>query len=100
MLNDRPRCWIARDYLFFGLASVLEGFAKTEDADDTAGPVPFFAAAFLGFLISRLDLFWPLAISVSFNAVQFITRPLPDIGALLPWVRFPWQRARTDSMIV
>ena len=42
--------------LFFGLASALEGFAKTENADDTAGPIPFFAAASLGFLISRLDL--------------------------------------------
>ena len=43
------------NYRFFGLVPLVEGFAKTEDTEDAAGPVLFFAAAFLGFLNSRFD---------------------------------------------
>ena len=36
------------NYRFFGLVPLVEGFAKTEDTEDAAGPVLFFAAAFFG----------------------------------------------------
>jgi hypothetical protein len=54
----------AKTYLFFGLAPLLPGVAKIEDTEATA-PAPFAAADFFGFLISRFDRTWPLAMSVS-----------------------------------
>lgn len=43
-------------YPLFGLVSLFDGFAKTEDTVDAAAPVVFAAAVFLGFLNSRFDL--------------------------------------------
>jgi hypothetical protein len=39
-------------------------FANAEVTDDKTGPLPF-ATVFLGFLISRFDLIWPLAMWAS-----------------------------------
>ena len=53
-------------YLF--LALWVGCFAKTEVTDDKAAPLPF-ATVFLGFLISRFDLIWPLAMWASVVAL-------------------------------
>jgi len=54
-------------YFFFDFATPLVGFANADVTVDTAGPALFFAVVFLGFLGSRFDLCWPLAISASFS---------------------------------
>jgi hypothetical protein len=53
-----------------GFAALLPGLAKTDDTDATLPAAPFAAADFFGFLISRFDRIWPLAMLASRFIVQ------------------------------